>query len=276
MKKKLLTLALSSSFVVGASFAGQAAEKNAGAQLVESLSKNMLTVERTIPVSESLEAYVVAPKEGGQKMVVFTAENGKYLIAGNVVDSKGDNLTRSLTEKYILSGVAKAALSEVAGTHWFVQGSDKAAHKAYIVIDPNCIFCHLLYKELYPMIEKGDLQVRWVPVGFLKEDSASKAAALLAADSDADKVKMLHQDETQFDAKHEEGGIQPLKDDKSVKATAAFKAVTQNTAFFQKNGFGGTPTMLYVDNEGKPAFYPGYAKGDELKALVAKMSSKWK
>lgn len=262
--KKLIAAA-----TIGATLSASFAATSAGAALIEKISHNQLTVQQTIPVSKSLTAYVVEPKEGAQKMILFTIDN-QYLVAGNVVDSTGQNLTQQYTQKYVFAGVAKKALAEVGNTHWVTQGSDKAPHKAYIVIDPNCIFCHMLYKEVEPMIEKGTLQVRWIPAGFLKPSSAGKAAAIMAA---KDPLAALKKDETTFDAKKEEGGIQPLDaNSKDPKVQTAFDQVNANTQFFGKNGFQGTPTILYFDKDGKAGFYPGFARGEQLQQLVDQMA----
>ena len=51
----------------------------------------------------------------------------------------------------------------------------------YIFFDPNCPYCHTLYRNLRPWVGKGGLQVRWIPVGILTSTSEAKAAAILQA-----------------------------------------------------------------------------------------------
>jgi hypothetical protein len=64
----------------------------------------------------------------------------------------------------------------------------------YVFMDPNCIFCHYAWKAFQPY-EAAGLQVHWIPMGFLKPDSAGKAAALLQAQ---DGPALMHELETQY------------------------------------------------------------------------------
>ncbi len=246
-----------------------------GAALLMRVAHQQLTIEEIVPVSKTLTAYVVAPSStaaSSQKMIVFVADD-QYIIAGNVLNAEGKSLTSELTTEYITRATAKMAYREASSTTWFVEGSDAAPHKTYIVIDPNCIFCHMIYQEIEPMIAAKQLQVRWIPVGFLKPDSMGKAVALLTA---KDPVQALRQDEASFNTQTEEGGLTPVADDAKNPAVAeAYVKAGLNTQFFSKNGFQGTPTLLYMGANGEPNFYPGYAKGPQLQALVNTMAHKF-
>ena len=245
-------------------------------KLVATVAKGQLVIQHYIPAPDNLQGVIVAPKAGGRAIVLYADKQGRYLVAGNVIDAKGKNLTQADTAKYITAQAAKKAYLAAAKTHWFAQGSDKAPHKLYVAIDPNCSFCHLMYKELYPLIQAGKLQVRWIPVAILKPTSKGKSAALLAAGSDKASVALLHKDEMQFDLRHEEGGIQPLKPDaNNVAVSTAFSRVDANTAFFTGNGFNGTPTLVYKSDQGHYGFYPGYIRGAALQKLMNKMGSQW-
>lgn len=60
------------------------------------------------------------------------------------------------------------------------QGAATSKNVIYVFFDPNCVFCHFAWKALQPYVKAG-LQVRWVPVGFLKPTSAQRAAAIREA-----------------------------------------------------------------------------------------------
>ena len=51
----------------------------------------------------------------------------------------------------------------------------------YDFFDPNCPYCHILYKRLQPLIIRYHLTVHEIPVAYLTPSSAGKAAALLEA-----------------------------------------------------------------------------------------------
>ena len=245
-------------------------------KLVTKVAKGQLVIQHYIPAPDNLQGVIAAPKAGGRAIVLYADKQGRYLVVGNVIDAAGKNLTQADTAKYITAEAAKKAYLAAAKTHWFAQGSDKAPHKLYVAIDPNCSFCHLMYKELYPLIQAGKVQVRWIPVAILKSTSKGKAAALLAAGSDTASVALLHKDEMQFDLHDEEGGIQPLKPNaNNMAVSTAFSRVDANTAFFTGNGFNGTPTLVYKSDQGEYGFYPGYIRGAALQKLLNKMGSQW-
>jgi thiol:disulfide interchange protein DsbG len=71
------------------------------------------------------------------------------------------------------------AWSEFAKTTYVVSGMREHPKSViYAFFDPNCGYCHFLWLALRPY-EAAGLQVRWVPVGILGEDSLIKAAAVI-------------------------------------------------------------------------------------------------
>jgi thiol:disulfide interchange protein DsbG len=123
----------------------------------------------------------------------------------------------------------------------------------YVFMDPNCIFCHYAWKAFQPYEAVG-LQVHWIPMGFLKPDSAGKAAALLQA---KDGPALMHELETKFSEKNESGGIKPLD---SVPFATQMK-LNGNAKLFKDLGFDGTPTIIYMASGNR------WANADGLPAL---------
>ncbi len=273
--RKCLTAVAIATFCT-ALFAATSNSDSPAVKLISKVSKGQLMVKQQFKSVGDLQGFVVQPKKGGRKAILFADKSGQYVIAGNVLDAKGINLTEQATQKYINANVAKKAYAQAKTQYWFSQGKAKAPHKAYIIVDPNCIFCHMLFKKIEPMIEGGDLQVRWIPVGFLNPTSAGKAAQIMLTTDNKTRLKQLFADEDKFDKKTEEGALTPLKSNAKDKAvTKAFNEVKSNTDFFRKYGFQGTPTILYLNKDGQAAFYPGYLRGKALQSLVGKMSGKW-
>ena len=245
--------------------------------LINKLTHNQVVIESSFKSVNNLEGYVVYPKQGPkQRMILIVQKDGEFAFFGNIITADGKNLSQEYNQKYIVSKQAISAYKNIDTLSYVTQGSDKAAHKAYVLIDPDCIFCHQLYLDMAPMIKAGKLQIRWVPVGIMRPDSAGKAAHLLSAKNNAEAIKLLQEDESKFDTKTEEGGLSALDQTSTDPATAnAFKKVASNTAFFGKNGFQGTPVILYLDKAGSPAIYPGYPRGPELNTLIDNMSGKF-
>lgn len=246
-----------------------------GVKLIQSLTNGKAKISDSFKTNVGLDGYVIEPVEaGGKKQVVFT-QGGQYLIIGNVVTAEGENLTEKYTNKLITSQVAEESYQAIGKLNWIAEGSDKAKHKLYVILDPNCIYCHLFYKEVnkLDLIKNGDLQIRWLPVGFLKPSSAGMAAAMFNSKSP---VQAIVKDENAFNDKSEEGGLKPLdKSSTNEKVIAAFAKVNANTKFFSKYGFGGTPTLIYKQADGEYGFIPGFLKGEQLTNLVNSLSATW-
>lgn len=254
------------------------AKQDAGALMILNLTHGKAVITQEFQAVGNINGYVVSPVQGGQSLIIYADKAGQYMFMGSLMDPQGNSLSNNFNQKYVISVTAKAALKEAAGTTWFVDGKDSAPHKAYILLDPNCIYCHKIYQEVFPMIDSGNLQVRWIPVGFLKETSPGKSAALIQA-SKTQGAKMadwlLRKDELNFDDQHEEGGI-PVLSSTEKGAKAAFTAVSVNTQFFSKYGFQGTPTLIYTDNKThEAAYFPGYLGGKDFENLVSTMSGSW-
>jgi thiol:disulfide interchange protein DsbG len=260
---------------IGLSFAISGFANPTGEHLIQTVSKGQLVVTKSFSTPFGLTGYVAHPKGSQQGMVMYTDTSGKYLMVGNVVDAQGVNYTQKYTEQYVTNPTAAVAYKQLETAHWFTDGNDNAPHKMYVLIDPNCIYCHLLFKELRPLIDAGKLQVRWVPVGFLKPTSLGKAAALLHAGSDTDSVTLLKQDEANFDQQQEEGGIAPLQQGQGgMSVNLAFSRIQSNNAFF-KRYLQGTPAIFYKDDKGQVHLIPSYIDQKQLDKVLPQVGKSW-
>lgn len=211
-------------------------------------------VDKSFPAVAGLTGWVLTQPDG-QSTVVYSTADGKYVLAGALVDETGKNLTASYTE----AQVPRPDFSRIEKSAYFVEGAAKPKAIVYAFMDPNCIFCHLEWKALQPY-EKVGLQVRWVPVAFLKPDSAGKAAALLESKQPAALVNQL---QTKFDVAHESGGITPL----TTISKATNDKIKANTELMRAFGFNGTPAMVYKDAAGKVQYHPGMVRLSELPGM---------
>ena len=270
--KKLLLISLLSlpALVFAKSF------NSAPAKLVMKLTKGQAKITKQFNVNKSLTGFVVAPKAGaGRDMIMYAAKDGSYILVGNMINAKGDNLTQTYTTKYINGSVAKKAATTIASkTHYFVQGSDKAPHKAYVFFDPNCSACHIFYTEVAPQIKAGKVQVRWIPIAFLRASSNGKAALILSQKDDTARAAELAKDEAGFIMKTETGGLTAIKPNKSNKKY--FDMVAANTAYFSKQGFYVTPTIVYKKPDGTAGYTAGaQPPGSDFAKFLAKIGNKW-
>lgn len=247
----------------------------AATKLVNKLLSGQGTIQQTFSASDGLIGFVVQSNQGNNG-IVYADSKGQYMFVGSIINAQGQDMTQLYTNQYINSKIAGPAYQQAANTTYFADGSDKAPHKAYVIFDPNCIFCHQLYQQMKPLIDNGQLQIRWIPVAFRDPSSPGKAAAMLNADSDAAASKLLDQNEAGFNDQTESGALTPLAPNSNDPAvTAAFSKVTQNTAYFSKFAFQGTPTILYKQSDGKVMMVPGLPRGQAFQDMVNSMGASW-
>jgi len=157
------------------------------------------------------------------------------------------------------SAVSMQAIESASSIVEGAQGKD-VKNTIYVFMDPNCIYCHFTWKALQAY-EANGLQVHWIPIGFLKPDSAGKAAALLQA---SDGGTLLKQLENGYSVKTESGGIAPLE---SINPQTQTK-LAANLKLFDTGGFEGTPTLIYRDDHGKWVDMDGMPKLGDLGTLL--------
>jgi thiol:disulfide interchange protein DsbG len=155
-----------------------------------------------------------------------------------------------------------SAAAQLDKTAVIVEGAtgDKVKSTIYVFMDPNCIFCHYAWQAFQPYEAVG-LQVRWIPLGFLKADSPGKAAALLDA---TDGSALLRENELKFVEATESGGIKPAN---PVSFSAQSK-LNENTNLFKGMGFDGTPTIIYKTADGRWADMSGMPALSALPAML--------
>jgi protein-disulfide isomerase len=282
-------LATASIFAINAPFNSAVAHPHGKTQskvdesvtkLIDKVTQGKAKVTGSFKAIGDLNGYLIAPKEGPQQeMIVFVPKDSKYIVFGNIIAADGTNLSEQYKQKYIVSKQAVKAYDKIHTMKYVSVGPDSAKHKLYVLVDTDCSYCNLLYKELKGYTEGKDaiLQIRYIPVAIRGAASKKRAAQIVSAQinkGNAAAAKLLDQDESKFDESHESGGIAGIEDTSANKKS--FDIVDQHTKFFTDSGFGGTPVLLYIDNKtGKPTLIPGYIPKPAQLATIEKMSDSW-
>jgi thiol:disulfide interchange protein DsbG len=143
----------------------------------------------------------------------------------------------------------------VTAANWISLGRADAP-VIYSFIDPECQHCHDLIQDVRKsgLLEKGQVQLRLLPVGIISEESLQEAAYLLAAPNAAE---LLYQ--------HLDGKPGVLLADPSVNT----QGVQRNMALMQDWKFDVTPFSIYKDTSGKVKILRG--RPNDLKKVVAEL-----
>lgn len=194
-------------------------------------------VVRSFQAVEGLTGWVVqGPK--GPPNIAYTTADGKYLIFGRIIDQAGQDVSAGYQQAMTPKVDIASFWPKVEKSAYLIEGPVKPKAVMYAFMDPNCIYCHLLWKAVQPY-EKRGLQVRWIPVALIKPDSGGKAAALLQA---KDPAAAMHRLQTRYQEATESGGINPIKPSSAVDAQ-----IRQNGDLMQAMGLYGTPAIVWQE-----------------------------
>ena len=151
-------------------------------------------------------------------------------------------------------------LADIQQAIWIRDG--KSAHVLYVFFDPNCPYCHKIYEALRPHVGRGEVELRWIPLGILMTTSPGKAAAILEA---GDPSEAFHRNERSFSQETGNfGGIpeEPLPRDETVKT------LERNHALLRRSGHDAVPSLLFRTRDGSARFIPGAPPINVLNQIV--------
>ncbi|MEY2340848.1 thioredoxin fold domain-containing protein [Acidithiobacillus sp. IBUN Pt1247-S3] len=129
--------------------------------------------------------------------------------------------------------------------------------------DPNCPYCHVMYKEEATFIREGKLTVRYVPVAFLTPQSPAEAAAWLQSPNP---LAALQHFEKIVGPALRRGSYRHLPKAKPTAKTT--KELTRNLGLMSALGFEGTPAILYRVKSGELGRIPGLIAQKQLGELL--------
>ena len=217
-------------------------------KLIDTVTHGQAKITGSFKAIGDLNGYLIAPKKGPQQeMIVYIPKDKKYMVFGNIIAADGTNLSEQYKQKYIMSKQAIKAYDQIHTMKYISVGPDKAPHKLYALIDTDCSYCNLLYKELKVYTEGKDakLQIRFIPVAIRGPGSRQRSAEIMQAvmtKGNAGAAKLLDQDEMKFDMSHESGGLKGIEETSANKKY--FDMVDKHTSFFTGAGFGRNSCSL--------------------------------
>lgn len=224
---------------------------------IQHLKNKGLSIVHQFDVSAAIEGWVVSFE--GKDMIVYTTADGEFLINGVLLDAQGNDLT----EEHQKSWLPKPGWSDLAASHFITENNlaedNKAAKSTiYMFFDTNCPFCHLSWLALQPYRAAG-LEVRWIPVAYLKPDSRDKAAALLSAHPNQ-QAKLLEKSMQNFGQSKVD--ISKAASDKDKNQLQA------NMNLMQAFGINGTPGWVWLNEAGELQTHSGMLRLPRLPSVT--------
>lgn len=215
-------------------------------------------VVKQFPAPSGLTGWVLS--QGGKHSIVYTTADKKTLIAGMLVDERGQNLSALHEAAQVPQPDLSAAFRQLEKTAYVAEGSTRNPRSViYAFVDANCPYCHSMWQAVQPY-EAAGLEVRWIPVATLGPTSMPKAIEVLAA---ADKVAAFR--------RMEENHAKPWTAPAGI-AEASQPAITatirKNGEVMDSFGIGGTPGVVWRDKQGKIRVKSGMPRLSELPAMT--------
>lgn len=241
---------------------------------IQHLKNKGLDIVREFPVGAALTGWVVSYQ--GSDRIVYSTADGEFLISGVLLDAQGNDLT----EEHQKNWLPKPSWGDLA-TSYFITEPSLAANLAtdpkasaetnaeisveapkstiYMFYDANCPFCHLAWVALQPYRQAG-LEVRWIPVAYLKPDSRDKAAALLSTPKD-EQAALLEKSMQAF-GKNDTAELSkpPSTEDKEQLQT--------NMNLMQSLGLNGTPGWVWLNEAGEMQAQAGMLRLPKLPSVT--------
>lgn len=220
---------------------------------IEALQDRGATIGEAFDAPGGLIGYTVSFQ--GQTLAAYVTEDETHVVVGTLLDETGTNLSQPVIDAAQNAARPESEWEALADANWIVDGD--AERVIYAFMDPNCPFCHRFYEDSRDWVEAGEVEIRHVMVGVLREDSLPKSATLLAAD---DPAEALAGHERNFD----NGGITPAD---SLTAEARAR-VESNNELMSQLGIRGTPSVFYRTDDGEIALARGLPRDKTLEAVM--------
>lgn len=142
----------------------------------------------------------IVADNGKDRRLFYVTPDGKSLVAGLVFDEQGRNVTNDDMSRAGISGANRTTtLTQLQAQQVWKKAQTLTPLKdgtrgnvVYVFIDPMCNFCHQFMTQVRPYITSGRLQVRWLPVTILAENSKGLAEALYRAPDATAAIESLH------------------------------------------------------------------------------------
>ncbi len=205
---------------------------------IKALEAKGATIMGSFDAPGGLKGYAAQYQKQG--MALYLTPDGKHVLAGNLFDDKGEDLSGAPLQKLVYEPMAKEMWAQMENSTWIIDGARTAPRVVYLFSDANCPYCNMFWEQARPWVKSGKVQLRHIMVGVIREDSAAKAASLLA---DANPEVALQ--------KHEQAGK-----DSTLKALDKIPEELQakldaNMKLMDDMGLSATPSIFYKDERGQ-------------------------
>lgn len=193
---------------------------------------------------------------GDEPMSVYVTPDGNAIV-GTRVDAQGSRIDAKKMDELVIKPRAAKIMKQLSESKWVLDGKPSAPRVVYVFTDPNCPYCHAFWEAARPWVESGKVQIRYLVVGIIREDSPAKAAAILGA---KDPAEALTRNEKAFS----KGGIAAEK----TISPEVQKQLDGNLALMMSLDIQGTPGIVQQGADGKLSKFGGMPRSGGLESIL--------
>lgn len=198
-----------------------------------------------------------SPMEGVSQVLTdrglfFMSDDGRYLIAGNVLDLqnwqqvRGQQVPTNLKDQLMAPIIVDKLAATKASTIEYKAPNEK--YVVHVFTDPSCGYCRKLHNEMKDYLKAG-ITVRYL-------------AYPRAGVSSETGLQMQHI----WCAKDKQGAMDNAKEDKKVAKAMCQNPVASHYELGQFIGVTGTPAVIMPDGQLVPGYMPVAAMLQQLSA----------
>lgn len=223
---------------------------------LQTIADQGVTFVGTFEAPGNLTGYV--GEYQGQGLAVYTTADGQHALVGTLIDSSGrdmgaDHIRRLIDEPRY--GEAWNTLQDEA--NWFIEGDANAPNIVYTFTDPFCPYCQRMHEMMRPYIESGEVQLRHIMVGIIREASPAIAATIIGSDNPME--QLLEHMQTFAD-----GGITM----QGTAMRAGQSALRTNHEIMRSLNLSATPASFYKDKEGVVRLLEGAPQQEQIRDIL--------
>ncbi|GGW52648.1 bifunctional protein-disulfide isomerase/oxidoreductase DsbC [Alishewanella tabrizica] len=182
----------------------------------------------------------------------FMSDDGRFLIAGNVLDLqnwqqvRGQQVPTNLKDQLMAPIIVDKLAEQKASMIEYKAPNEK--YVVHVFTDPSCGYCRKLHSEMKDYLKAG-ITVRYL-------------AYPRAGVSSETGLQMQHI----WCAKNQQGAMDNAKDDKNVAKAMCQNPVANHYELGQFFGVTGTPAVIMPNGQLVPGYMPVAAMLEQLKA----------
>ncbi|WP_019938246.1 thiol:disulfide interchange protein DsbG [Bordetella sp. FB-8] len=221
--------------------------------ILNTLKSQGVSVIAPLPAPPNMSGW--AARVGGRPVALYVTQDGKYVVAGTLLDQDGRDLTHHALLTATDGAISPTFWQALDHANWIADGKAQAPRIVYVFTDPNCPYCSKFWADARPWVQAGKVQLRHVIVGILTPSSPGKAATILNAadpaqalrDYEARQTAHVDQEMAQGHPRAlEDPGLKPLD-----PIPAPIKAkLNANLVLMQALSMQATPGFVWRDAKG--------------------------